>query len=68
MENIICKENTPDQIVSDNGTEFSNSLMQSLCNIFNIKKINVSPYKPQANGIAERINRKILDMLYTSLA
>lgn len=29
--------------------------------------MNVLPYRPQVNGITERLNRKILNMLRTSL-
>jgi len=68
LENVICRHNTPDEIVSDNGSEFNNSLLHSLCSMLRIKKINILPYRPQANGITERLNRTILSMLRTSLA
>ncbi|XP_037774531.1 uncharacterized protein LOC119571186 [Penaeus monodon] len=68
LENVICRHNTPDEIVSDNGSEFNNSLLHSLCSMLRIKKINILPYRPQANGITERLNRTILSMLQTSLA
>lgn len=44
---------TPDEIVSDNCSEFFHSLLQSLCNKLNIKKTNILPYIPHANGMAE---------------
>ncbi|ROT67416.1 hypothetical protein C7M84_014497 [Penaeus vannamei] len=68
LERVICRHNTPEEFVSDNGTEFNNSVLKSLCDILNIKKVNVLPYRPQANGLTERLNRTILSMLRTSLA
>ncbi|XP_063600612.1 uncharacterized protein LOC134776789 [Penaeus indicus] len=61
LENI-CRHNTLDKIISDNGTDFNSSLMWFLCNKFNFKKINVLPYRPQANDIIKMLNRKILKM------
>ncbi|ROT76218.1 hypothetical protein C7M84_005203 [Penaeus vannamei] len=68
LERVICRHNTPYEFVSNNGTEFNNSVLKSLCNILSIKKVNVLLYRPQANGLTERLNRTILGMLRTSLA
>ncbi len=38
---------------------------QKICRIFNIKKINVHTYKPESNGIVERLNRKVITCLRT---
>ena len=50
-------------LLSDNGTEFNNALLQAVCETFSIKKCNIVPYAPQANGKVERANRRILDVL-----
>ena len=44
----------PAILQSDNGLEFSNSLIQELCSAFFIDHRFISAYYPQSNGIAER--------------
>ncbi|KAE8891573.1 hypothetical protein PF005_g10963 [Phytophthora fragariae] len=53
---------------TDNGTEFVNKEMDRLCASNGIVHQKTVPYSPQQNGVAERINRTIMDnariMLY----
>lgn len=63
FEQIICNFTTPHIIISDNGSEFNNQILEELCKLFSIKKINVQIYKPQANGVVERLNRKVITCL-----
>ena len=60
LDQITCNFTTPKTIISDNGPEFNNKILEELCKLFNIKKINVQIYRPQSNGVVERLNRKIL--------
>ena len=64
-EHIILKHDTPIEILSDNGPEFINGVMQQLCNIFQVKHIHILPYRPQSNGLTERLNRSILAIMKT---
>ena len=43
--------------------KFESILVSSLCNAFSIKKTRTSAYHPQGDGLAERSNRILLDML-----
>ena len=63
FEQIICNFSTPKTIITDNGTQFNNQILEELCKLFNIKKVNVHVYKPQSNGVVERLNRKIVTCL-----
>ncbi len=49
-------------IIIPNGSEF-NKILEELCKIFHVKKINVQAYHPQSNGVVERLNRKIINYL-----
>lgn len=63
IDDVICRHASPKVLLSDNGTEFNNTLLQAVCDTFKIKKCNIVPYSPQANGKVERANRRILDVL-----
>ncbi|MBW0462211.1 hypothetical protein O181_001926 [Austropuccinia psidii MF-1] len=49
------------QTICDGGKEFVNRLMKDFCDIRGIRLTITTPYNPQNNGIAERINRKLMD-------
>ncbi|KAL0409123.1 UNVERIFIED_CONTAM: Retrovirus-related Pol polyprotein from transposon TNT 1-94 [Sesamum radiatum] len=46
---------------TDNGLEFCNKQFSELCDEFGIKRHNTTPYTPQQNGVAERMNRTLLN-------
>ncbi len=61
LDNVICPFTTPKVLLF--GKEFINDVFQSLCQLFRIKKCNILPYRPSANGLIERHDRKILNTL-----
>ena len=63
IEQIIPRHSCPRVIVSDNGTEFCNAVIDQLSAFFNIKHIRTSVYHPQSNGKVERFNRVMNDSL-----
>ena len=50
-------------IHSDQGREFENGLMKSLCTLFGYVKTRTAPYHPESDGMVERFNRTCLMML-----
>ncbi|KAL0404410.1 UNVERIFIED_CONTAM: Retrovirus-related Pol polyprotein from transposon TNT 1-94 [Sesamum radiatum] len=48
---------------TDNGLEFCNQQFSDLCEKFGIKRHKTTPYTPQQNGVAERMNRTLLDKI-----
>ena len=51
---------------SDRGGEFET--LDNFCKLNGIRHIYTMPYKPQQNGIAERRNRTLLDMVRSMMA
>lgn len=49
----------PKTIQTDNSSSFSNELIQELCTLLGVKKTNITPYNPPANGRIERRHRDI---------
>ena len=60
---LICRHSVPKQIRTDQGSEFTNNLMQRLLSRMNIQHRQTCPYYPQANGHVERFNRTLVDCL-----
>jgi transposase InsO family protein len=53
---VICRHGTPAVVISDNGSEFVATLFEGLLRLYGIRHILTAPYRPQANGVAERIH------------
>ncbi|KAL7648346.1 UNVERIFIED_CONTAM: hypothetical protein RMT77_000252 [Armadillidium vulgare] len=53
----------PNRMLTDNGTEFNNDNFRRVLNQFNIKHIRTSPLHPSSNGICERFNRSLIQLL-----
>ncbi|KAK4403516.1 Retrovirus-related Pol polyprotein from transposon TNT 1-94 [Sesamum angolense] len=48
---------------TDNGLEFCNQNFSDLCKEFGIKRHKTTPYTPQQNGVAERMNITLLNKI-----
>jgi ribonuclease HI len=57
--NIICRYGLPERIITDNGSNLNNKMMNELCNQFKISHHNSVPYRPQMNGAVEAANKNI---------
>ena len=54
LRNMFAKFGLPDQIVSDNGSQFCSDEFQSFLKVNGIRHIRSAPYHPSTNGLAER--------------
>ena len=63
VDRVFYPFDIPKRILSDNGTEFKNELLQEICSQYKISQSFTSSYHPQGNGLIERTNRKILEVL-----
>ncbi|CAM8927661.1 unnamed protein product [Rhodiola kirilowii] len=62
-KHIIYRHGVPQRIVTDNGKQFSNKLMTSLCEKFKFKQYKSSMYNAPANGLAEAFNMTLCNLL-----
>ena len=65
FENFFLHYRFPARIHSDQGANFESQLIQSLCNLTGMKKTRMTPYHPMGNGMVERFNKTLLNMLGT---
>ena len=63
IANSMCPYSTPRVLLSDNGKEFRNAFLKEICKLFSIKQTFTVTYHPASNGLVERANRKILEIL-----
>lgn len=63
MMEVFTRLGVPKEILSDQGTNFMSSLITELCKLLSIRKLNTTPYHPQANGLVERFNGTLKRML-----
>ena len=64
-ENFFVHYGFPARIHSDQGANFESKLIKSLCDLTGMKKTRTTPYHPMGNGMVERFNRTLLNMLGT---
>ncbi len=63
ITHLICPFSTPRVLLSDNGAEFLNQLLEEICKQFGRKQCFTVSYHPASNGLVDHTNRKILDVL-----
>ena len=61
--NMFSRIGFPEQILSDNGPQFKSELYEQVCRFFQIKCIKTTPYHPSSNGMVERFNGTLKNML-----
>ena len=49
----------PRCLLSDQGTEFCNAVLNKMCIYLNIKKLHTSPYHPQTNSAVEHVHQTL---------
>ncbi len=63
VSHLICPYTAPRVLLSDNGTEFKNQILADVCSQYNIKQTFITAHHPASNGLVERTNRKVLQIL-----
>ena len=62
-EHWIAKFGLPEILVTDNGTEFINNEIITLCHLDNIKHKPLTSHAPWTNGLVEGMNRSLQEYL-----
>ena len=65
FEHYIVHYGVPARIHSDQVRNFESKVIKELCNIMSIQKSRTTPYHAMGNGLVERFNRSLLQMLGT---
>ena len=65
FENFVLHYGFPACLHSDQGRNFEGEVISQLCQLAGVKKSRTTPYHPMGNGMVERFNRTLLNMLGT---
>ena len=63
VEGIISRHGVPSELLSDRGRNFLSGLMHEVYRLMGIKKASTTAYHPQSDGLVERFNRTLTNML-----
>lgn len=63
LVDLICKHGVPTRIIHDRAAEFMSDILQETARILGITQLPTSGGHPQADGMVERLNRTLKQML-----
>lgn len=65
VDRVIAAHGVPTKILTDQGANFESQLIHQICHTLGTKKIRTTAYHPQGNGLCEKFNGTICDILST---
>lgn len=63
VNHVISRFGIPQELHSDQGTNFESRIFQEVVKLLGIRKTRTTPMHPQSNGLVERFNRTLWNLL-----
>jgi hypothetical protein len=63
LVDIYSRMGVPEEVLSDNGTQFVSNIMKEVSRLLSIHQIQSSPYHPICNGLVEKMNDTLKTIL-----
>ena len=63
VEEVLPMFGVPEALLSDRGTNLLANVVQDVCQLLGVTKLNTTAYHPQCDGMVERLNRTLKSML-----
>lgn len=60
---VFARFGIPSEVLTDQGTNFTSQLLGELYRLIGVRCLRTTPYHPQTDGLVERFNRTLKDML-----
>ena len=68
VDEVFFRFSPPEQLHSDQGRNFESEVIAEVCKLLGVVKSRTTPYHPQSDGLVERFNRTLLNMLATAVS
>ena len=65
VEEIVFRYGVPKKLLTDQGANFTGNILKEVNDFFQVIKLQTTPYHPQTDGLVERFNRTLANMLST---
>jgi transposase InsO family protein len=65
LHKLVFNHGCPEQLLSDQGKQFHDEIMRTWTQFLGINQLFTSPYHPQTNGLTERLNKTIKQIITT---
>ena len=59
VEEVVPMFGVPESLLSERGTNLLSHIMEDVCKLLGIRKLNTTAYNPQCDGMVERFNRTL---------
>ena len=63
LVNMFARVRIPQEILTDQGTNFTSQLLAEIYRLLHVDALRTSPYHPQTDGLVERFNGTLKEML-----
>ncbi|XP_022111409.1 protein NYNRIN-like [Acanthaster planci] len=63
VKEFVCRFSVPEVLLSDQGSNFESQVFTEMCHILGIDKARTCPYNPKSDGLIERFNRTLVNMV-----
>ena len=64
LKEIFSRNGYPRTLISDNGPQFTGKVFDKFCDKHGIKHICSAPYRPQSNGLVERLHGSLVPLIH----
>lgn len=63
LHEVVLRHGAPSVVITDRGAAFTSQLMQDTLRLSHTSHRKTTAYRPQTNGLTERLNKTIADMI-----
>ncbi len=63
VDHVVCRHGVREELLSDRGANFLSELVQGVCEVLGVKKVNTSGHHCQTDGLVEKFNSTLIAMI-----